>query len=253
MACANDQWRVVDFDSPDTGIPAELYLKKGSLGNGILVAKSDSNGYASPSFECPELETLTVLPKENSGYFRNVVDCLDANNPITLQNTDKLANLLINSKVNINRGKFGNAALALREASVRLTAIGITPDIATALSNSSTLSAAKAVNATGVITVGSRGAKLSESVTYSIAAFQKSANINAKEKIGQPTYATVRKLSDVTPWDLVSRASNQDASFTAIFKSVNDEKSLRVAVEKLYESDNPNVFAIDKFREFGLQ
>ncbi len=250
---AKDQWRVVDNDAPEKGISAELYLKKGIYADERFVAYSGNDGYALPTFQCDELDTLKVMPGLNSGYFRFEGYCLKTDKTIRLQKVRPLANLVFNAKQKLDNKEYGDAALALREASERMRHLNFDQELVTSFSNSSVLSTASAVNATGAITAGTRGIQLTENVRERIASFQASENINTGEDIGQPTYSTIRALAKETPWDLMSNVPELDSSTLEILESVRDKKTLQSAIEKLSKSNNPNVFGAEYFSEFGVR
>ena len=244
---ANSQRRVVDNDFPDNGVAAELYLQKGTLGKATLIALSGPDGIVSPHFDCDELDILKVLPNANSGYFRYEQHCVSTGNPIKLRRVRPFANLLINAKINLDNEKYGTAALALREASGFARDVNLPPSFATSLSNSSVLATAIAVGAPAKITVGKNGARLPEEVKEKIAHFQNKSQINSGMNTGQPTYETVRALTTVTPWALMSEVANPDEDTRKLLENVKDESSLQVVIESLSKGKNSYVFGTKYF------
>ena len=252
-ANANDQWRVVDKDFPEIGVPAEFYIKKGRMDEGKLVARSGDDGYASPTFNCDALQTLEILPGPNSGYFRFEDYCLNTAKTIQLQKIELLVNLVFNAKQKLDNKEYGDAALALREASERMKQQNFDEKFVISFSNSSVLSTATALNASGNIIADTQGIQLSEHMREKIVNFQISKNINTGEKTGQPTYSTIRALAKKTPWDLMSNSPKLDPNTLELFKSVNDKETLQNAIEKLSKSKNPTVFNAEHFSEFGIR
>jgi len=244
---ADGQRRVVDNDFPNQGVAAELYLKKGSKGKENLVAYSNSDGDVNPDFDCNELHILKVLPDANSGYFRFERHCASTGNLIKLRRVKSFVNLLVNAIMNLDSKNFGSAALALREASGFALYANLPLRVVTSLSNSSVLATAKAIGAPEKIIVGQFGAILPEEVKGNLTSFQNESQIKAGVNTGQPTYATVRALTNVKPWTLMTKVENPDKNTQKLLESIKDESSIEMVVDSLSKDQNTFVFGSKYF------